>query len=306
MTFPKQVCAKTPLVILIGVWLFTFMSCAKSQPQGNSSHHQGGDSLQDFERMLPFVPDTSSTNFGDFQIEQVQGNPFHTLMGHFEGNDSTLIAFEDSIHLELSAEEDLDEDGYMDLVLRNNAAWKGQCCLHSYFIASYRGNGRYTLSHFRGNAFHNPVIERWKGKWSVIIDSLNSSLDTIALLDMRQRFIFHDGELEMAEKIVHAEIDALAEIRAAAYDSFNTSDTLRLVFDIDSDGKSDVITANLWERWGRLRWSIHFGNGKTMLDGIPARRLGVLPSITQGCHDLVVDFDRVLVWNGKRYEERED
>ena len=45
-------------------------------------------------------------------------------------------------------------------------------------------------------------------------------------------------------------------------------------------------------------------NGKEIKDDhldVGIKRIGVLSSITNGCHDLVIDEDEIIKWNGKKY-----
>lgn len=290
-------------------WMVVVLSsgCAKSQPNTSGvndlgTHNQLEDSFEFFESS---APDTSRLVLGSFEFRKVDGEPAYALMGNFEGYSQEIIAPEAAGCLDVVATQDLDADGFQDILLRYNSACNGQCCLNSYFVVSYRGNGRYQTSSRQGQAFREPVVTEWKGQWSILIENSPEATISTAISGNSERFLLKDGELVRVEEIVPQEMAAVAEFRASAFESIPETDTLKLQFDLDADGKMDLIWGTFWKNRGRLRWSVNFGNGKIMWDGTPCKRLGILPTKTEGLHELVVDTDRILEWTGKRFEERE-
>jgi hypothetical protein len=307
MTFPEAFPNWQRSIQLCWIVFVLSSGCAKSQPNTSgpddlSKHNELEDSFEFFEAS---APDTSRLVLGNFEFQQVEGQPHHALIGNFEGSSQEIIAPADAGCLDVMAEQDLDGDGFQDILLRYNAACIGQCCLNSYFVVSYRGNGRYHYSEKQGASFRDPVVTQWNGKWSVIIENSPEATISTAISSNKQRFVLDGGELVKVEDIPNAEIAALKELRALAFEGADAADTLKMEFDLDADGKMDLIWGTFWKSRGRLRWSVNFGNGKIMWDGTPCKRLGILATKTEGLHELVVDQDRILEWTGKRFEERE-
>jgi uncharacterized protein YecT (DUF1311 family) len=74
-----------------------------------------------------------------------------------------------------------------------------------------------------------------------------------------------------------------------------------LEYDLDGDGRKDVISGKLWERWGRIFWTVHFANGKEFKTDAACKRIGVLKTMSKGVHDLVCDQDTTFRWTGDGY-----
>ena len=86
-------------------------------------------------------------------------------------------------------------------------------------------------------------------------------------------------------------------------DDLNDPDeTHSFQYDLDGDGKKDTIRGTLWQRWGRIMWTVEFANGKTFSSEDACKRIGVLPSKINGVNDLVCDQGTVLHWNGAEYK----
>jgi hypothetical protein len=78
-----------------------------------------------------------------------------------------------------------------------------------------------------------------------------------------------------------------------------------MTFDIDNDYKIDTLSASYWWRWGRLSWwKINFGNGSTYYceEYSSPKRIGIMKSTTNDVHDIVLECDEILKWNGETYE----
>jgi hypothetical protein len=196
--------------------------------------------------------------------------------------------------------EDLDGDGWMDLVVGEAAEEK--CCPRQFTVISYRGNGKYHESKPQGAALHLPALSMYQGKPVLTIE--NRQLDPYQSYATEEIFTLEAGELKAIAANHPTERIALSEMRIGAFDSLSPKATLELAFDLDGDGKTDRVVGRLWPNYHRILWSVTFGNGIVMEDGMPFQRLGVLPTKTEGVHDLVVDADRVLIWKpkSKRYD----
>jgi hypothetical protein len=280
------------------------IGCAKSQqPKTNTSKTiSQADSLDALLWVYDDVPETTRTRFAEFELREVQGMLEDELWGVHEGKDACLIPHTAGRLLEIVAQEDLDGDGWIDLVIGDLGS--GKCCPRQFSIVSYRGQGQYHQSKPQGAALHLPMLQKDHGKWAITIE--NSVLDAYASYKTQEVFAVADGELNRVDLLKPVNLAAIAEMNVATFDTLDKSANIDLSFDLDNDGKLDRITGSYWPQWGRVMWSLAFGNGKVMQDGTPFKRLGILASKTEGFHDLVVDHDRVLTWKGKRYEEQED
>jgi hypothetical protein len=297
-------------------WLFTALflwlaGCAKSQqnaePPFNQQIASDGESLDWLQNdSADLQPDTNRRTFGDFVLEEVEGEFSDELYGVHEGKKIPIVTRKDEECLLVEDERDFDGNGHNDVLVCHLTACGGHCCGNVYFFVSNQGNGTFTRTDSKGEDWGQPTIERWQGKWSVLIKSMVQGVGNYVLDETTERFILKEGKMELVETIVAKEIETVSEIRSMAYDSVSEDQPLELQFDLDEDGKMDQINATLWEEWGRLMWSVEFGSGTIMQDGMPAKRLGVLESMTEGYHDLVVDFSTILEWTGKRYEAREE
>ena len=61
--------------------------------------------------------------------------------------------------------------------------------------------------------------------------------------------------------------------------------------DLDNDGLIDTITYKKYGRWGRMHWSIDFGNGIKYKATEAVKRIGILSTKTNGVRDIVIDIN---------------
>ena len=75
-----------------------------------------------------------------------------------------------------------------------------------------------------------------------------------------------------------------------------------ILVNLDNDKLKDTIYGDYWHRWGSMNWGIGFGDGKAFNESHEGRkRIGVLSSKTNGVNDIVLDFDDIMIWDGKKY-----
>jgi hypothetical protein len=299
---------------LLVAFIMLGSSCAKSQPDSMNTTHSVDSEIIDTGPMLEWelefnymdLPDTTRMQFGYFALVNVEGELYNSLIARHTGDWFTLVDTSDHLCLSIVSENDFDGNGLKDLLVSVNLACKGESMGNAYFIVAHEVNGDFTKTQMVGYDFGDPEVMEWKGKWSVLISSDVNGQGKYGKEKKKERYVLANGKMELVETIPPQELQALAEIRTQDFDSLGNDATLTLEFDLDRDGLKDRITAHHWKKYDRVLWSIRFGNGKEMLDGTPAMRLGVLPSTIENYHELVVDHGRVLEWTGKRYEERRD
>ena len=189
---------------------------------------------------------------------------------------------------------DFDEDGLPDVLMENISACGGNGAANSFFFVSYKGNGSFQTTKEFGYSWKEPLIEKWDDRTSVVVENDDA---------VKERYILKDGKAVLVETMKKTALVALKEIRATAFK--DPDEVKELCFDLDGDGKDDIITCKYWERWETiLVSSIVFSSGiivNDISDG--CERLGVLASKTNKVHDLVCGDDLILRWNGKTYKE---
>jgi len=156
--------------------------------------------------------------------------------------------------------------------------------------------------HELGSQWDEPDLVVREGRVSITLTTNNEGWNLYRPKQVTKRFVFEKGAPVLVEETHAREIEALANIRSEQFEGRAPDDAVVLSFDLDADGKPDEISATLWERWGRLFWRVRFADGTESGDsGHNCKRLGVLPELTLGRHDLVCDFDTRLKWDGKQY-----
>jgi hypothetical protein len=193
---------------------------------------------------------------------------------------------------------DFDGNGVTDALI--SSCGGGNSSPTTYSIVSTRGNGEIAVSDLASSWQGKATTENWHGRWSVVIVS-----DGQGELggDVRRRFVFDKGQAIVVEDQRHLPLKALVELRT---DMFNgdEDDTHKLEFDLDGDGKADVINGRWWSRWSLILWSASFADGKSFEGHTGCHRVGVLETKTHGVHDLVCNADLVFQWDGDAYMER--
>ena len=68
--------------------------------------------------------------------------------------------------LQVVDQKDFDGKGFVDALVENITACGGNCCPQSFFLVSYSGGGQCEVSEELADSWRDPVIEKWKGRWS--------------------------------------------------------------------------------------------------------------------------------------------
>src|SRR5436853_3121826 len=98
---------------------------------------------------------------------------FSTLRATFNGKTSLLISKKREMCLKILAKKDFDGDGLLDALVEKITACGGNCCSNTFFFVSPRPDGHFVVSPEFADSWNDPVIERWKGRWSVVVISDN-------------------------------------------------------------------------------------------------------------------------------------
>jgi hypothetical protein len=104
-------------------------------------------------------------------------------------------------------------------------------------------------------------------------------------------------KLETVFEYTAEQLWALAEERGERPDL--TRETLK--YDLDDDGREELIECKGWERWNGLLCEVYREDQTHLGTFGGCRRVGVLKEKTRGMHDMVCDEHSVSKWNGKAY-----
>lgn len=211
------------------------------------------------------------------------------------------IISKDEIAMSIFKTLDFDEDGYEDALILTAPCFMGNACTDSYMFCSYSKDGKFTLSEEFGENASKPIIEKWNGKNSVKIES-----QSLVSMDVRtERYILKNGKAVRVESKKKVPMKTIAQMMSD--DLANTDPDIgkKLYYDLNGDGAKDYIHGTYWDRWNLIGdWRIVFSNGKKYKGESSIRRVGILPTKTNGVHDLVLDYDEVMIWDGKKYKEK--
>jgi len=235
-----------------------------------------------------------------YSVEQKDGSMYSTLRVRVNGKTRTLIDQSKEQCLAIVDQRDWDGNGLKDALVRRITACGGNCCPDEFFFVSALPNNEFKISDELADSWNDPVIEKWKDHWSVVIVSNNEGYTTNRPVEIKRRFILDEGKGVKVEESQRKEIKSLLEMRSEIFKGGNEENNIQ--YDLDGDGKKDTISGRLWERWGRILWRVEFANGKQFSTETACKRIGVLGTKTNGVHDLVCDQDTVYRWNGTEYQ----
>jgi hypothetical protein len=236
-----------------------------------------------------------------YSVGKPKGSLYNELSATENGKTYKLIPESKNQCLEVVEQKDFDGNGTLDALVQNTTACGGNCCPNGFFFISARGGGKFDIGDPMADSWVDPVIERWKGRWSVVIVSNNAGVNTERPVEITRRFVFENGKAVKVEERQRKEIQSLLDLRSEVFKSGSPDERHQITYDLDGDGRQDKIGGTLWERWGLIVWTVEFANGKKAEGKPDCKRIGVLASKTSGVHDLVCDQDTVLRWDGKRY-----
>lgn len=211
---------------------------------------------------------------------------------------------EDGRCMEIIDSLDFDQNGYNDALIMDILACGGNGYPNAFFFCSYSKEAdSFRISKEFGQSWEDPIIEDWNGKPSVkVISNLQGM--TTDMAERTERFVLQDGQAIRVEYEEAKLIPAMIELKSADFTQKEQEHGKRIKFDLNGDGLKDEISGNYWERWGSMGWSVKLANGKIVAGDDSRKRVGVLSSKTKGVHDIVLDLDDVMVWNGEKYVDK--
>lgn len=228
--------------------------------------------------------------------------PGDIIVGEVKGIKEVLINQSDSLCLTLIAVKDFDQDGWEDALVENITACGGNGAGSAYFFLSYLPDKGFVRTEEYGFSWGDDQVsfEEINGKPCVKFRFVNEGMTKADFEEIFLWLTLKAGKAVVLKKYQTPEIPAIKELRAKA---FLSTETKELKFDLNGDGLSDVIEGNIWIPWGRIKWEVTMTGNSVVYESRKAcRRIGVLPSKTNGVNDLVCDCNDVLRWDGEKYE----
>jgi len=235
----------------------------------------------------------------EYFVEKSDDSPYSTLRARQNGKVYTLIDTSQEMCLLVEDQRDWDGNGLKDALVARLTACGGNCCPNFYFFISAMGNGRFEKSEDLADSWGEPVIEKWKSAWSVVLVSTNEGFNKDRPVEVTRRFVVRNGKGVKVEESTRQDMESLVEMRSEIFEG--SDDEHSIEYDLDGDGRKDVISGRLWERWGRIFWTVRFAGGKEFETSTACKRIGVLKTKTNAVHDLVCDQDTVYRWSGGEY-----
>jgi hypothetical protein len=159
-------------------------------------------------------------------------------------------------------------------------ACSGNCCPNQFFFVSALSGGRFEVGQEFANSWADPVIERWKGRWSIVVVSNNEGINLDRPVEITRRFILKGGKAVKVEEWRRKDLESIVEMRSEIFNKDDADEMHSIEYDLHGDGKKDQITGRLWWRSGRILWSVQFADGKKFSSHTACKRIGVLATKT--------------------------
>jgi len=224
------------------------------------------------------------------------------LIAEVNGDLYTLISKEGKLCFRIEKIADFNKNGHEDVLVKIIHGCGGNCCGDSYQIFSYDGEA-FRAAEVIGYDWDGiEIIESFDG-FQFVVESINEGFGNAEMCgDKVETFRLKDYDFELIEIVEDQKLSAIAELRSSDFKG-REDETLHLEFDLNGDGHTDIISCTYWPRWGRIgQWQITFANGETYKGVTSPKRIGIMDSKTNNVHDLVLECDELVSWNGVGYE----
>ncbi|MEM9220109.1 MAG: hypothetical protein AAGD25_38000 [Cyanobacteria bacterium P01_F01_bin.150] len=183
---------------------------------------------------------------------------------------------------------DFDRDGIDDALV--GFSHGGNCCAPGYAIISVLNDGSFRLS---------PIIDwAWNPPQTIIY---NNKLAFETRTD-NQIYVhsYENGRVVLLDERIIQEREAIAQLRVDEVIAGTVVPSLGI--DINNDGVMETLNCEVWDRWQTLLCQIDNADGTVLQDfGQGCDRYGILPTITNGIHDIVCNEQTIARRDGTEY-----
>lgn len=227
---------------------------------------------------------------------------------------TTLISFSEQLNINIQLQEDFNNDGALDILLENR---KGCYDDRDYAYLKHEGSSFFIISYdgekFRrtkeiGKDWGNIGMELKNERLHFTIETAKkrnfSHAKPLSCNDKEDVFIFDGYDFKKQSSIQYSKIEALKEI--------SHSDTVAVgskefYFNLNNSGIDDTLLIT-YKKNGFFELQVKFEYSTFQEIDIlrDTNRIGVLKSKTNGVHDLVLNCNTILKWNGTTYVYEND
>lgn len=220
-----------------------------------------------------------------------------------------LVSAKESEFENIIFQEDFDNDGYQDALI--SSAMGGNCCAPSYSIISYRGEKRFETYEIESWSASSPEIVQDGNEWLFRFENSSFGFGNTDLKNEIVEVRIKNGRLEVAKmgrKVLPFSIKKFTSEEALSKET-GSNETFSWEFDFDKDYKKEVLTCDLWLRWGLLT-HCHLIDGETVYalttkneTSAPfsqCKVISVLEDLENSYHRLFCDFDPIIYSRLKR------
>jgi len=237
----------------------------------------------------------------------IEDDERNMIINVFDG-DKMIISDMDQDNIRVSADViDINKDGISEILVTRHSG--GNCCFPELSL--------YFLNHDRSVSFYK--FEQWDawGGWDDAKFSHAGQETTISMenapagvgytkLEKYKTTYTYDGQnVEFLNKIAVKKITAINEIQSSDFKNLKQTDFRSIFYDLNRDGKNEIIQCSYWERWGSLSsCQIKNSQGVQILledsTSFHPKRIGILDEQFNGWHVLVSDLDKKLIYDRAR------
>jgi len=298
LNYPSTAMKKQTILsaVLLFVSILLGMHC-QSKNQSTLADTAAGKAPENGGKISYFTDNQAHSSLSPAGLYALIGSKKYTIIPEGLEEGGRCIEVFDSL--------DFDQDGYDDALVMEIVGCGGNNIPNAYFFCSYsKAADKFLISEVFGDTWEDPVMEDWNGKLSVKVVSSNQG-HSPEMAEKTERFILENGKAVRVEYHQAQKMPAIVELLSEDYSERDKARGKVIYFDLNEDGKKEKISGDYWERWASIGWSVQLPDGKFVAGDDARKRVGVLASKTKGYHDLVLDLDHVLVWNGTKYVDKE-
>lgn len=202
------------------------------------------------------------------------------------------------VSLQIEEQMDFDNDGNLDVLL--SATNGGAASIPTYLVASHLG-GRFFHITSAGGLYTSgdyELLPQTDGSTHLKVFYVVDGVGNHDRTDGFGIYALSYGRLEqIADVTNHAQIPTIFEITSA---QMALSQNQTFGFDLDKDGIEDKFICRYWERWGNFMCDIDLSSTGLLEHSLGVDQLGIADTLTNGIHDLVVNWVEKLVFDGSK------